>query len=496
VEQKLGWNLRRWNWLDYVLIPALSAGAWVAWVVPLANAVLSSRFVSPSGVSVPAWLPFLILLGGSALARIVANAPGGRAVAAISGLFVVLAMIAYLLPAPVSKSGDWFAYLWEHVRDWRVAIPAFWPLLLLTGGLWLRAITVDWLATESLRRGFRLGIVVLVLLAVSGGSQYGLNLGIVHGLTEAILIFIICSLSAFALSDISLTMRQALRTDGARIPLGKHWFVVLLIVVSSVLVLGWLLALLLAPDSVLAIATWLRPVLTVLTTFLTYVLMILAYIIFTILNPLIQLLQGMIRPGETEFQPPTQENMAEQLKELEAAAEKGGGLPPWLSVVLLLGLVALILLLFALAVRRRFVSYSDGVLESREVDWSWEMMRDQISDWLSRARPVRRSRFLPLDDSESARARVRSAYRRLLALASERDMGRSRWQTPWRYMRSLASRAPELEQPLAVLTHAYIIARYSPIPPDQQTVQAALNSLKEIESWMYQLELSETTLPS
>lgn len=471
-----GW--RSWNWLDGVAIPALSAAMRVAWVVPVTNALMGSGFVTPTA-RLPVWLPLAVLLGASLTARRLAPRPGGRVLVALLGVLVMLGSGAIVL-APATP-GD----LWRHAMDWHEAVPAIWVLLPVFGGLWLRGISIDWVEAEPLRRGFATGVLALAALALLGGSGYSLGLGIADGLIEPFIAFTVCGLVALALNDISLTLRQSLRSSGTRPRLGQYWLYVVGGSVLAILLAAWLVALILAPETVEAAAQALRPMLRVLqpvvdlaARVLGFLITGIAYVVFTILEPLINWLRSLASGQQLDEDILDRANLAEQLRELEPGRQGGVALGPWVQGVLVVGLLALVAIVFILAFRRRRVTTPDGMVESREVDWSWGLMREQLGRWLSRRRRQTRSPFLPLLEGEQGRAQVRSAYRRLLMTAG----GRAPGQTPLAYMRQLAGSGPELTEPLATLTEAYQLARYSGEPLSAGTVAAALQALAQVEA--------------
>ncbi|NPV09703.1 MAG: DUF4129 domain-containing protein [Anaerolineae bacterium] len=471
-----GW--RSYNWLDSVAIPVLSAAMRVAWVVPVSNALMGSGFVAPSA-RLSAWLPLAVLLGASFTARRLAARPGGRVLMALAGVLVMLGSAALVL-APASP-GD----LWRHAMDWHEAVPAIWVLLPVFGGLWLRGISIDWIEAEPLRRGFVTGVLALAALALLGGYGYSLGLGISDSLLEPFVAFTVSGLVALALSDISLTLRQSARSSGTRPGLGRYWLYVVGGSVLAVLLAAWLVALIVAPETVEAAAQALRPLLrlfqpvvNLLARVLAYLITGIAYIVFTILEPLINWLRSLASGEPPDENILDRANLAEQLRELEPGGQGGAELGPWVQGVLVVGLLGLVALVFVLAFRRRYATSPDGMVESREVDWSWHLMREQLGRWLSRRRRQTRSRFLPLLENEQGRVQVRTAYRRLLASAG----GHAPGQTPLAYMRQLAGSGPELEEPLAALTEAYQMARYSSEPLTPETVAAALQSLAQVEA--------------
>lgn len=483
---------RDWNWLDNLALPVLSALMYVAWLVPLVNALLGSGAFSPAGLRLPTWLPLCLLLGGSLLAHLLAALPAGRVLVAICGVIATVGVVVFLLPAPSPSSGPWPRYLWLQATSWGEAMPALWLLAAVTVLLWLRAVSIDWIERSTLYHSFIAGVLAVAVLTAFGVSRYSLDLGIADGLIEPLLVFALCAMLAFALSDISLTQRQSLRVSGSKPRLGQYWFLVVSLVIAGILALAWLTGFILAPDSALWLLRRLGPVLDVLTTILIYIAAAVAYVFFFLLAPLINWLRSLAANGQPEIKPPDQGEFVKQMQEMEQQAQGNSSLLAWIQVAIAVALLALVVIAFALALRRRFIRAANGVLESREVEWSWQLMRGQLRRWFAARKRAARSLFLPLDESEETRAQVRVAYRQLLTRASERGLAHKRGQTPYAYMGMLVAQAPALEQPLATLTAAYQMARYSPEPPTLQTVAAALDALAQVESWLQQYSIGAT----
>ncbi len=464
-----------------------------AWLVPWVNALLGTAFFAPEGVTLPFWIPFLVLFLGSALAQALSSSIAGRVGVGLAGVLVTGMVIRLVVPAADDGLRAWLMDIYRQATRWGDYAPAVWVIFLVAAGLWLRAITIDWTEAEPLRKGFVTGVVALALLMVCRGAGQSLRLGLIDGIMEPVLVFVASGMGAMALSDISRTLRQSMRTSGLAPRLGSFWYLVVVGVVAAVVLFGWIVTYLVDPDTVRSVVGWFSPVLNLVRDVLGYIIMGIAYIIFKLLGPFIDWINSLVREQAEEEATQVVEEATEEITELVEAGEVSFQLPPWVQTVALVVLIALVLLLFIAVLRRRFVSSKGGVQETREVDFSWGLMKEQIGRWWDRRRPRRRSEYVPLGDPENPRAAIRQAYRRLLTLTAERGLKHRRWQTPAAFARSLTRRLPEIGGPVDRLTASYYAARYAPEEPSTQEVAAARMALAEIEKTLFRYEVAEGT---
>jgi hypothetical protein len=468
------------SFLDRVLIPLLASAMRAAWVVPVANALAATFLFSPRGVRVPFLLPVAVLYVGSTATHFASESRGGRVAVALAGIVAAVVTVALLLPVPTGLAAS--AYYWQHLRSWSDGVPAALGLFVLAAGLWLRAVTADWGDFDSLRRGLIVGAVALALVALAAPSS-GLGLG--GGVVEAMVAFVLSALAALAFSDVSRTLRQSERSGGAGAALGRYWFGTVALVIVVVVAAAWLVGALLAPDTIAGLWHLVSPALAFVWNAFAYLFMGAAYLIFLVFGPLFDWFRSQTRPF-SELAP---EAMA--TKEPNSPELYGKGhtvvvsVPPWLQVTIVVLVLAFVAFLIYRAVRRRRRSSADGVVETREVDWDWGQMRDQLRHLFGRRRD-RQPHYLPLADDGDPRAVVRRLYRQLLTLAEGRGLPRGRGQTPWAYGAYLSRAMPELSEPLMDLTRAYVQARYAPLPPTPDTVAAATTALRLIQERMAQ----------
>ncbi|HYF62956.1 MAG TPA: DUF4129 domain-containing protein, partial [Herpetosiphonaceae bacterium] len=177
---------------------------------------------------------------------------------------------------------------------------------------------------------------------------------------------------------------------------------------------------------------------------------------------------------------------AEQAAQLKGKLEN---LPaqqsPWFEI-LAQGLAALLLALLIWLVvrqvlrRRRRLGDRAETDEQRSSVWSWGQFGADVRNLLQGLLPARPAPDAALEGG-GAPARIRRAYRRMLALGAASASPRQPQQTPAEYRAALGAAVPEGTESLATLTAAYEQARYGPAP-DQNQAAAAERALEQIEA--------------
>lgn len=155
------------------------------------------------------------------------------------------------------------------------------------------------------------------------------------------------------------------------------------------------------------------------------------------------------------------------------------------TVLLILGLLTVVIALTLLAVGliwlvrrgRRPEEPAAVSTDERESLWNW---REALRGF-RRVPPGRLTwEELPGDD---ARSRVRRLYREFLATAAaRRQLFRSAADTPLKFAAQVTGTVPEAGPALAVLTDAYMIARYADAALDESTVEGARAALRSVQS--------------
>jgi len=181
--------------------------------------------------------------------------------------------------------------------------------------------------------------------------------------------------------------------------------------------------------------------------------------------------------------------------------ERGPGLPIWrmlrdlLLWALLLGIVAYSFYNF-LGDRRQLLK---GLFGGGPLGWLYRLLaalfggtrravrrarrgvRRQLKRLFGAEARRRRWRYLSLS-SLSPRQLVMYFYLSIVRRASERDIVRQPWQTPYEYSARLRALLPERESDVDELTEAFVMARYSPEPVTSERVNLVKRSWQRVRS--------------
>lgn len=468
-----GENSSRWNWLEDIIIPAISAAMYAAWLTPLLRALLGSFLVYPRDKAYPWWAIVVVLLVAGTLARSLAGRRGERWITAGVGALVVIGSAAAVQPG-VSWRPAWSFLL--PLVDLSEGFPASLVALLTTLGLWFGGARVNWLRYKQLLRGFTAGILVLAILSLSLPNA-------VRG--EDLVGFLLTGLLALALLTVASHLAYQAERGLPQPPLSRYWLMALGLAMLGILTVGWILSLFLAPEAVASVLARLRPLLGYLGDLIAFIGAAILWLLYLGLQLIGRLFERGVPQEPTYeegFRPPAFER-----PELELAPGAPPGLPEGLGPVLI-GLLLATLLIIVLVYSWRSRSKprrTSSALEEREFVWSKELLLERwrgLFDSLSRPRP--RELFGDTLDPNDPRHRIREAYRLLLLNARERGLPRLRGQTVTAYRDTVAASEPATQAPLAILSSAYLDARYGDAEPPtemadqaQQASQAAAGHL-------------------
>jgi len=476
----LGSVWRKSSWLDVLALPLAVAVMRVAWFYPLLAIATSPAIAGASSVLVPAWLLLAFAFGSTVLAHLASDTPGGYGIAILSGFAACLTMLLVAYPPVGMGLGAWIAGLGRQVLYWNQTLPAPVVLLVSTALLWWRG-----MATRNMDHS------ALTISFATGGVMMIIALGLVRifppvlsdgNIFVAVVVFLMAGLATLALAGASQALKRSERETGMPVRLSRHWLLAVVAVIGAVLVVGWLISLIVAPEGVRQVLDWLRPVWRLLGQIVYYILYPFIYLIFLLLGPLLDFFEGRARPpeeGEAVAEPTeTLEPVERAIREMPEALDFS------LRAVLLVAAVLIFVWLVVRTLRRISPAKKPEIDESREGVWSWGLMRDQLASLFRRARqaaPI--PLFWPFAGNlADPRLIIREAYRRLLTLAVERGKPRAQRETPYTYLNKLGELAPENRQDLRTLTDAYVAARYDPAPPSAEQAQAATEALEKVRA--------------
>ncbi|HRW06955.1 MAG TPA: DUF4129 domain-containing protein [Caldilineaceae bacterium] len=287
---------------------------------------------------------------------------------------------------------------------------------------------------------------------------------------------------AFSSLKITIGLDRALGMGQRRISamptMNRYWLSTVFLTVMGLLAAGIVVGILLAPeqlrrllDAVGAVISWIGNLLGMVLLAISYVAFMVIYFVFKLFEPLIQRL--MERMADS----PLADLLAapERMEQMQEVAEGTAPLPEsyrWIGLAIGIGLV---ILLFALALRRLQREEATEEDEIRESILTVDLLQDQLSSlwrrWFGRNRSAH-DPFLSLEGESDARRRVRAIYQQLLAGAASLGQARTPAETPGEYAQHLEQSWQTKEQALATITAAYHQARYAPDEPDVKQADA------------------------
>jgi hypothetical protein len=391
-------------------------------------------------------------------------------VIALGGLLVVI----LLLPSGTSLRDS------ELGQAWRQVIPCLSPALFFVSIL-AAVLSFVSRAGEGWSATFVQLVIVSGLLSFASVLPLGTS---PEALTGWALLFLISGLMTLSLTGISRTLREQERLTGMRVRIDRYWIVTILAIVVGTLLFGLLVGQLLAPNALIRVLGWFKPIWTLLVQILLLIILVFAYLFFGLLEPLLAEADGRT------WRLPTFGSPLDPVAMEELATREAIQIPPIfnriLQVLLILGLVALVAFIFFAAIRRRKekVQVEDTeIVETRETILSTDLLRGQLFDLfdsLRRKRPP--PLFLEPGLAGDPRRVVRELYQRVLAQAIELDLPRRRGQTPNAYQHTLNRICSEERSSLETLTLVYMVARYGVVPPTHEQVLAAQDAFARIDA--------------
>jgi hypothetical protein len=291
---------KRWNWLEWGIVPLVSTMMYAAWLGPLFQLLLGLSILQPRGLNYPAWLIMALLLGASTAKGFLAKVSSGRLVGALIGVAAVIAVLIGLSPyrgMSSATSSPWLGRTIRSLAEWQVAVPATFLVVILSALLWAKGLAADWADHDELWRAFASGVLVLgLLILLSGRNGAGYN-GL---LGRAVISFLLTGLLALALLSV-------LNVLAIQHPYGKHtaglsryWLLAVLLALVTILALGWLLGLILAPDAVAQFVRWFDPLRRFVGRVLSFVLTAIVYVLFLALMALYNLVRRLLGHQEVD----------------------------------------------------------------------------------------------------------------------------------------------------------------------------------------------------
>ncbi len=462
-------------WLLAVLVVTLR----VAWLWPwllVLGAWLAPAYGQPL---LPLWSLFALLLGGRAAAQIVAahtrNTRQARTAMAVIGPLLILLLVWWQYGRPLP--------LWD-VRWLQLATsePAFWargaaPAVIaffVATGLWLRGVLDGGTPTNhaAIVAAFVTGSIAFAALLL--GSRLA-DAALVEGTQAWLVLFVAAGMAALALASVERSLYAGSMDAPIRLNLNRYWLTSVALVIVTVLLLGFVLSALIAPETVAQMVGLLSPLVDLLAQAILAVIYVVVYVIFLLLTPLIEWLRSMMaarQPLDTAAEFAAFQPFSPLL------ANETAGMPVALVEPLRWGVILAVLIaaavIFALALRFLRMTEAAAVEETRESILSRSLLGEQLRALLARLRRQpgtgETAAFLSLAGETPARRQIRERYQAFLAAMAARNQPRSPGATPADYAAQVADLTAEQEAALRTLTSVYVAVRYGDALPDAEQI--------------------------
>jgi hypothetical protein len=473
--------LQRWNWIEDWLLPFAIAvlnsawlGLWVLWSVRAVPPEIAAPPVSPLVLG-------LLLMTAAFLTRktVYADGPVRNPRLLLAGLGVLAIFAATWLTVGV---GSMPAYLTSLV-DWGEFISPVFVGVVACAFMWWRGIVLgrSQLPHENLERAFYGGILALAMLFAA--NQYRPLIASGEALLAA-LAFFATGLGSLSLVSITRARRLEESETGHWPALNRYWLGTVASVIGSILLGGLLAASLLSPSTF----EWLNQAFQGLVGFITIAFVIyvgtLVFLMAWLLQPLIaQLADAFGRNPFPLFTAPEWQETAQQTTDF---FERYPALNIARQGLVLIAIAAGLALLFWWAVRRFNRLNRRDTDETRESIATRDLLLRQLLHLFRRkGKPAPpEPPFLALaGPRDDPRLMVRRAYQAMLEWALNLSLPpRLAGQTPQAYAETIAQSLPEGRPELAILTNAYLAARYADEAPSLEVARSAQGAVQQLRS--------------
>lgn len=491
--------MKRINWIETFFLPAAvgvlstaSLSLWLTWLIRQAQAD------RPAPVPAPA-LMLLVILSGAFITRFTLNrippaehpipllpgdpGPQARRVVVISG-FVGITLTLWL-------TYGWqfpFAYL-RGLLLWGHFISPEMLTLIAAGYLWWRGLTLGLsrVPYDDLERSFYTGILSLAL--VIGLNRYDPFLAPIE-IIPPVIAFFSAGLSALALAGFERARRQHAEASGAWLAFNRHWLATVGGVIVAILLGGFALLALVAPESLARLRAVFTPLVEFLNPGVRLLLAFVMVILVLIITPIFMLAEWVANRLLLTLQLPQLPTLPEFGETagatlnaiLESTAFKATSRSFTVLIILLV-----FALLFALAIRHFLKLTSREIDETRESVLTKELLLAQLRNLFARPRPAGPPAPVPpylalAGAPDDPRLIIRRAYQAMLEWAKQRGLPRLAGETPQKYAETLQQSLPATREALTTLTQAYIPTRYSTTAPSLEDARRAENAIAQLKA--------------
>lgn len=448
---------RQWNWMDDGVLAYALATLRAVWVWMLVH--LAARALTPTRgewMTLPTILALLVfstLLAQYGIFRMKSDA-GATLLVSLGGLGGVL--LALYLSVSGTRAPLWDArWLGALCADPAPSV----VVLIVAMMLWRWGILAgrERVLYDVFAFNFALGVLAFV---VAFALAFGTNRVSLYELVLPLLFFFAIGLGTLALSSLQDARRYEGGRTGQQIALNRYWLGIVTVLISALLVGGVLLTQLFAPDALAGVLNVLTFVLQGLAQVLFWVLVVVTFVLFTLLEFFARVFPPLQLVRAPDLRTPP--GLGEQFKDWQSATQ-GPAPEVYAALQVLAGvlLASVIVLMFAWAFRRfRYVD-EEASEETREMIFSFDLVRAQLAQLLRRPRAESpRAPFVALV-GDDPRAQIRRTYQALLEWASAQGVPRAPGMTPYEYQRALERELGADRTSLELITRAYVQVRYS-----------------------------------
>jgi len=472
--------LKRWNWVEDLLLPpavAILTGVWVSLWVRWSVRAVPPAYAAPA---LSPWVLGLLLLVAMLLTRWALTLDraedAGRLVIVAGGVLAVFGVAGwtYGLRSP--------AEFWQRLVDWGDFISPVFLGVVACAFMWWQGIVLgrSVVPQEQLEHSFYRGLVALA--ALFAVNQARPLIAASEGLTAALAFFAV-GLSALALVSVENARRWQSEVTGQWPSLNRYWLGTVAGIIGAILAGGLLVGGLLSPEVITRISSFLTALANLVTLGVVALIGTLAFLAGWLLMPLLNGLTGRVNdPVENPLLPSLEQAGRQTLDFFEQhpalnVARQGLAL---LLLALIVGLV------FWWALRRLARLNRKNPDEVRDSIATRDLLLTQLRALFRRPASARAGGPSYLDLSgprDDPRLMVRRAYQNLLEWAPSFSLPRrSAGQTPAAYAAALTAALPQGREAIDTLTGAYVLARYAADAPSLAEAHSAQGALSRLQA--------------
>ncbi|MEZ4862344.1 MAG: DUF4129 domain-containing protein [Caldilineaceae bacterium] len=386
----------------------------------------------------------------------------------------------------------WLQALGDQLIHWSgEEIPAPVLTILVLIFLWLKGLAdaVRQMTHDDIWGSLVTGVVAMAIYLL---AQSATAAGLPANTAYLVVLLFGAGMAALAFSSIKITvgLDRALGLGQRRTSRGpavnRYWLFSVATTVGGLLGLGVLIGILVAPEQIARLLAALGAVMRALWEVVDSIVLAIAYVLVFIVYLFAKLLEPLIRRllERLNDNPMIDRLQVPQTPEALPPVVTDPGVVPdsyrWIGLAIF---VLIILVIFALAVRRMRSAEVTDVEETRESILTASLLQNQLNElwqrWFGR-RQGATDPFLSLQGEAEARRRIRAAYQQLLTTTADLGQARQPSQTPLEYHQRLQLPATAPNTALATIARGYHAARYAPDAPSVDEAAAVEQAWHEL----------------